>query len=197
LRRLTDPKPAVRVTSPLILLHGSRLRVRCAERSAPHSGIRTSAERVCKPDSVPEPRGPGGDHSSSPAVARRIQQPTRELRPGRPRTLPYSVLLRAGFAVPVVSPRRRCALTAPFHPCHPRSRGSSAVCFLWHFPWGRPRWRLASALPFGVRTFLPGPDVGPRRSPDPLRERPDYIVSERIVRAPAVFMASSTVAFTQ
>jgi len=46
------------------------------------------------------------------------------------------------------------------------------VCFLWHFPWGRPRWLLTSALPFGVRTFLPGPDVRPRRPPDPLREHP-------------------------
>jgi hypothetical protein len=27
--------------------------------------------------------------------------------------------------------------------------------FLWHFPWGRPPWPLASTLPFGARTFLP------------------------------------------
>jgi len=43
---------------------------------------------------------------------------------------PYLVLLRVGFALPVASLRRRCALTAPFHPylaialnaeyhCHP------------------------------------------------------------------------------
>jgi len=75
-----------------------------------------------------------GDHSSSPAVARGVQRPTRGLQPGQPRTPPYLVLLRVGFSLPVVSPRRRCALTAPFHPYHPRSPGSSAVCFLWHFP---------------------------------------------------------------
>jgi hypothetical protein len=30
---------------------------------------------------------------------------------------PYLVLLRAGFCLPPVLPRARCALTAPFHPC--------------------------------------------------------------------------------
>jgi hypothetical protein len=30
-----------------------------------------------------------------------------------------------------------------------------AVCFLWHFPWGRPRSPLATTLPCGARTFLP------------------------------------------
>src|SRR5262245_7195002 len=29
---------------------------------------------------------------------------------------PYLVLLRAGFCLPPVLPRARCALTAPFHP---------------------------------------------------------------------------------
>jgi len=29
---------------------------------------------------------------------------------------PYSVLLPVGFAVPVLLPGPRCALTAPFHP---------------------------------------------------------------------------------
>jgi len=26
--------------------------------------------------------------------------------------------------------------------------------FLWHFPWGHPRWTLSSTLPYGARTFL-------------------------------------------
>ena len=60
-----------------------------------------------------------GGHSSSPEVTRGVQQPTRGPRPGRPQTPPYSVLLRVGFSLPAMSPRRRCALTAPFHPCHP------------------------------------------------------------------------------
>src|SRR5207249_1625080 len=32
---------------------------------------------------------------------------------------PYLVLLRAGFCLPPVLPRARCALTAPFHPYLP------------------------------------------------------------------------------
>ena len=35
-----------------------------------------------------------------------------------------------------------------------RSRTPLAVCFLWHFPAGRPDWPLASTLPYGVPTFL-------------------------------------------
>ncbi len=34
-------------------------------------------------------------------------------------TPPYLVLLRAGFCLPPVLPRARCALTAPFHPYSP------------------------------------------------------------------------------
>src|SRR3954468_8632515 len=33
--------------------------------------------------------------------------------------LPYLALLRAGFCLPPVLPRARCALTAPFHPYPP------------------------------------------------------------------------------
>jgi len=32
------------------------------------------------------------------------------------RVLPYLVLLPVGFAVPLMLPPARCALTAPFHP---------------------------------------------------------------------------------
>ena len=56
------------------------------------------------------------------------------------------VLLRMGFAMPVLLPVRRCALTAPFHPYrHIRFR-HPAVCFLWHFPWGCPRRALPGIL---------------------------------------------------
>ncbi len=49
-------------------------------------------------------------------VARHLLQPTRKRRAGRPQMLPYLVLLQEGFAVPCVSPRKRWALTPPFHP---------------------------------------------------------------------------------
>src|SRR5205814_7566037 len=79
-----------------------------------------------KPNSVPA--GPlrvrrGDDHSSSPAITGEIKRPTRKLRTGRPRALPYLVLLRAGFCLPPVLPPARCALTAPFHPYSPPPGG--------------------------------------------------------------------------
>src|SRR5438552_17367348 len=40
------------------------------------------------------------------------------------RTSPYLVLLRAGFCLPPVLPRARCALTAPFHPYPPTLAGA-------------------------------------------------------------------------
>ena len=45
---------------------------------------------------------PEDDHSST--GPKTLQRPTRKLRSGRPRTLPYLVLLRAGFAKPPASP---------------------------------------------------------------------------------------------
>ena len=77
----------------------------------------------------------GDDHSSSPAITGGIKRPTRRLRTGRPRNRapPYLVLLRAGFCLPPVLPRARCALTAPFHPYSPSpaltgSASSLAAC---------------------------------------------------------------------
>jgi hypothetical protein len=103
------------------------------------------------------------DHSSSPVIAEGVKQPTRKLRTGRPRTLPYLVLLRAGFCLPPTLRPARCALTAPFHPYPPPLARAPfgvgelrrAVCFLCHCPSGHPDRALPGALPFGVRTFLP------------------------------------------
>ena len=67
------------------------------------------------------------DHSSSPAIADGIKRPTRRLGRAVRRLAhapPYLVLLRAGFCLPPVLPRARCALTAPFHPYPPRARSA-------------------------------------------------------------------------
>src|SRR6188508_2967447 len=101
-------------------------------------------------------RSDGGDHSSSPAVTRGVQQPTRGLRPGQPQTPPYLVLLRVGFSLPALSPGRRCALTAPFHPCHPRLREFGGV-FSVALSLGSPPLAVNQHPALGVRTFLPGP----------------------------------------
>jgi len=79
-------------------------------------------------------------HSSGTRVAARLVQPTRvaSLETGlAPRACarspghPYLVLLPVGFAMPLLLPVARCALTAPFHPCPtaPKSRRRrSAFC---------------------------------------------------------------------
>ena len=50
----------------------------------------------------------------------------RAVRSGFRRAPPYLVLLRAGFCLPPVLPRARCALTAPFHPYSPAALRGSA-----------------------------------------------------------------------
>ena len=131
--------------------HGVRRSARSGEGEEP------TAERglqgTGKPNSVPllTPADPacagpanahrGGDHSSGTAITRGLEQPTRTLRTGRPRTRPYLALLRAGFCLPRPLPAARCALTAPFHPYRRLGLAASpqAVYFLCHWSVGLPR----------------------------------------------------------
>src|SRR5260221_6297900 len=82
-------------------------------------------------------------HSSGPRITAWLKRPTRRFgapsrhAPGRSlrsetRLPPYLVLLRVGFALPAPLLKRRCALTAPFHP-YP-GVAAKAVCSLWHLP---------------------------------------------------------------
>jgi len=79
---------------------------------------------------------------------------------------PYSVLLPVGFTLPPPLPAARCALTAPFHPCPRAIARAWAVCFLWHFPWGRPRRPLAGTV------FPWSPDFPPTRRKRGIGGRP-------------------------
>ena len=73
------------------------------------------------------PVGRSGSHSSRPAVAYRLKQPTRKQRGPRLK-LPYLALLRMGFtSAPVRYRTGRCALTAPFHP-HRFCNRQSVLC---------------------------------------------------------------------
>ena len=71
--------------------------------------------------------------------------------------LPYSTLLRMGFARPAGSPDGRWALTPPFHPYRGRPR---RFAFLRHFPWVRTRRNFSCILPCRARTFLPRSRAG-------------------------------------
>src|SRR6195256_6515157 len=106
--------------------------------------------------------GQRDDHSSGTHLATRLVRPTRTAERECSCALrcchPYSVLLPVGFTLPPPLPGARCAFAAPFRPC-PRGalrHLARAVCFLWHFPWGRPRRRLSGTVFPGARTFLPG-----------------------------------------
>jgi len=149
---------------------GSRSRNVLTENGFQPSGTCVKRQPACKPGSVwppslrtgtwrpfildahccaPHATYPGGRAGNSPE--------------GFPSRHPYSVLLPVGFAMPLPLPVARWALTPPFHPCRASARRpGEAVCFLWHFPWGRPRRPLAGtvspwspdfphAQPFGIR----------------------------------------------
>ena len=122
-----------------------------------HSGRNWASEPTYEPDSV-SPRGSrgGGDHPSRATIAGRLKQLPSDLAgrlhirqplPKRQRLLPCS---RWGLPGRLCHHRRRCALTAPFHP-YPDTR---AVCSLLHFPAGCPGLPLTTTVPCGVRTFL-------------------------------------------
>ena len=97
--------------------------------------------------------------------------------PGTERTAPLPLFgLSPGGVYPardVTAPAVSSYLTiSPL----PGIRGSPAVYFLWHFPWDRSRWTLATTLPCGARTFLVM--VGP------CRDRYTRSPSDRIPKLP-------------
>ena len=73
-------------------------------------------------------------------------------------------LASGGVCLAAVSPRRRCALTAPFHPClcetHVKSRHRRCVSVA--LSRGFPRVGLPTTSPCDVRTFLDGLSLPPR-----------------------------------
>src|SRR5258706_6939050 len=99
-------------------------------------------QRACKPGSVFACAK--DDHSSGTSVAGRLARPTRTAARKRALYRPYLVLLPVGLAVPPSSPKARCALTAPFHPC--LALRPSAVSSLWRYPWSRLRRTLSGTV---------------------------------------------------
>ena len=106
-------------------------------------------------------RGSGDGHSSGTPVAGRLVRPTRaaarrparrrraRIAPGgrRPPLLfglaPGGVFHAAAVAGGAV---RSYRTVSPLPPARLAGAGS-AVCFLWHFPWGRPRRALPGTVP--------------------------------------------------
>jgi len=100
-------------------------------------------QMACKPGSV-LPKGRDG-HSSGTFLAERLTRPPRTAAQKHANCRPYLVLLPVGLAMPSSLPKPRCALTAPFHP-YPLPKRLLAVCFLWRYPWGRPRRKLSGTV---------------------------------------------------
>ena len=114
---------------------------------------------ACKPGSVgPGFQSPGrGGHSSG--IGRR--QPPRATNPddkpgngagGRSACPPLFGLAPGGVYRAAPLPRRGALLPHPFTLTRPKPR---AVCFLWHFPWGRPRRTLSGTVLPWSPDFLP------------------------------------------
>ena len=105
--------------------------------------------RTCKPNSVRLAAGRSflwaTHYCGAQATYPEVVAHRAGTRPAEAEIPPYLVLLRVGFALPAALLRRRCALTAPFHPY--LSLAARAVCFLWHFPSNR----LEPALPDVIR----------------------------------------------
>src|SRR2546423_1223200 len=114
--------------------------------------IDISGSRTCKPNSVRRIAPAGrpflwaahrcGAQATCPEVGRADPARVGNRSSGLP---PFLFLLRVGFPLPAALLRRRCALTAPFHPYLGVAAG--AVCFLWHFPSSG----LESTLPDVIR----------------------------------------------
>ena len=106
-------------------------------------------------------RGSGDGHSSGTPVAGRLVRPTRAAarRPARRRRTriapggrrpPLLFGLAPGgvfHATAVAGGAVRSYRTVSPLPPARLARAGSAVCFLWHFPWGRPRRALPGTVP--------------------------------------------------
>ncbi|GHM30101.1 hypothetical protein ECZU45_38880 [Escherichia coli] len=95
-------------------------------------------------------------HSSRPAIAHWLKQPTR-VQYGPYLMNPYLALLRVEFTVPRTVTSRAVRSYRTLSP-YLILRGPSAVCSLLHWSWVSP----CGTLPYGARTFLP--PVSPKRT---------------------------------
>ena len=125
---------------------------------APESGTKNASRPVSRVLYGPRPcRRERGGHSSWTHVAMRLTQPTRAAGRKQPRGFPLSPPL-FGFAPGGVCRAAPVAGRAvgSYPTLSPLPRNPVAVCFLWHFPWGRPRRPLAGTA------FRWSPDFPPR-----------------------------------
>ncbi len=135
-------------------------------------------EPPCKPGSVSAGRPAAANIHLRRALPRASCGLYPEARPGRStprvsaRTPPYLPLHRVGFAVPRRSPGARCALTAPFHPCHARLAAPFGGLFSVALSCGSPRPAVGRHPALRCPDF-PRRTRSPTRSPGRLRRSED------------------------
>jgi len=103
------------------------------------------AEEAHKPGSVPRTGCPGrgGDHSSRTAVAGGLKRPDPGASDGPPSNAPLFGLAPDGvYRAAGVTTGTGELLPHPFTLTCFDTGPKQAVCFLWHFPWGHPRFPL-------------------------------------------------------
>ena len=113
----------------------------------------------------------GGGHFSRAPVARRLKRPYPRARAGHPMALLFG--LAPGGVCRADAVTRAAGELLPHRFTLTALPGRTAVCFLWHCPWGCPPWELPSTLPCGARTFL-SPRCRDQRSPVLLWRRNQY-----------------------
>ena len=105
-------------------------------------------------------------HSSRTPVAGRLEQPTRAARPtdkalrreNAPRVAPIRFCSRRGLPCRRRYRPRGALLPHPFtlaFSLDGLAASDPAVCFLWRFPWGRPRRTLSGAVSVWSPDFPP------------------------------------------
>src|SRR5664279_5607075 len=127
--------------------------------------LRTSAALLRGPWWIGKPGSVVERHSSGMDVTIHLKRPTRRLGRVNPRRLrgapAYLVLLPGGFAVPVLLPVRRWALTPPFHPCLIRLRGHRRFVLCCTFRRVAPPWCYQAQHPMepGLSSALANSDA--------------------------------------
>jgi hypothetical protein len=151
-------------------------------------GRQKSAALLRGPWWIGKPGSVVGRHSSGMDVASHLVRPTRRLgrvNPCRLRGTPaYLVLLPGGFAVPVLLPVRRWALTPPFHPYLIRLRGHRRFVLCCTFRRVTPPWCYQAQHPVepGLSSVLANSDALIHRStlapPDPKKPQPRNLLKD-------------------
>ena len=139
--------------------------IRAAQRSEEPPEDTSSTAPFRRPRWIGKPGSVAGRHSSGMTVTSHLVRPTRRLGRVNPRRLrgasAYLVLLPGGFAMPVLLPVRRWALTPPFHPYLIRLRGHRRFVLCCTFRRVTPPWCYQAQHPMepGLSSGLAASDA--------------------------------------